>query len=254
MGNRLEGKTALVTGAASGIGAACAARFAAEGATVLGFDLAGKPGDSPAAGWWEVDVADEGSVRPAVEAAIVHDGRIDALVNAAGVMSVGAAVDVDVDEWDRVLGVNLKGTFLVSKHVVGHMVTAGSGSIVNLASIEGLVGFSGQVSYSASKGGVVLLTRTMAADHGLAGVRINCLCPGLIDTPMTAMLKEPGLEVLNDAFRSWHLLGRAGRPEEVAAAALFLVSDDASFVHGAALTVDGGFTAGRRFPDLDAAS
>ena len=250
VGDRLQGKTALVTGAASGIGAACAARFAAEGATVLGFDLAPKPKGSPAANWWEVDVADEESVRPAVDAAVAHDGRIDALLNAAGVMSVGAAGDVDVEEWDRVLGVNLKGTFLVSKHVVGHMVGAGSGSIVNLASIEGLVGFSGQVSYSASKGGVVLLTRTMAADHGLSGVRINCLCPGLIDTPMTAMLKEPGLEVLNDAFRSWHLLGRAGRPEEVAAAALFLVSDDASFVHGAALTVDGGFTAGRRFPDL----
>lgn len=250
VGDRLQGKVALVTGAASGIGAACAERFAAEGATVLGFDLAAKPEGSPAVGWWEVDVADEGSVQPAVEAAFAHDGHIDGLVNAAGVMSVGTAVDVDVDEWDRVLGVNLKGTFLVSKHVVGHMAAAGSGSIVNLASIEGLVGFSGQVSYSASKGGVVLLTRTMAADHGLAGVRINCLCPGLIDTPMTAMLKEPGLEVLNDAFRSWHLLGRAGRPEEVAAAALFLVSDDASFVHGAALTVDGGFTAGRRFPDV----
>lgn len=250
MGDRLEGKTALVTGAASGIGAACAARFAAEGATVLGFDLAAQPVDSPASAWWMVDVADEASVQPAVEAAAAHTGGIDALVNAAGVMSAGAAGEVTVEEWDRVLGVNLKGTFLVSKHVVGSMVAAGSGSIVNLASIEGLVGFSGQVSYSASKGGVVLLTRTMAADHGLSGVRINCLCPGLIDTPMTAVLKEPGLEALNDAFRSWHLLGRAGKPEEVAAAALFLVSDDASFVHGAALTVDGGFTAGRRFPDL----
>ncbi|MFO7589901.1 MAG: SDR family NAD(P)-dependent oxidoreductase [Acidimicrobiia bacterium] len=251
MGDRLVGKTALITGAASGIGAACAARFAAEGATVLGFDLATQPADSPASAWWTVDVADETSVQPAVEAATAHTGRIDALVNAAGVMSVGAAGEVAVEEWDRVLGVNLKGTFLVSKHVVGPMVAAGSGSIVNLASIEGLVGFSGQVSYSASKGGVVLLTRTMAADHGLSGVRINCLCPGLIDTPMTAMLKEPGLEVLDEAFRSWHLLGRAGRPGEVAAAALFLVSDDASFVHGAALTVDGGFTAGRRFPDLE---
>jgi len=250
VGDRLAGKTALITGAASGIGAACAERFAAEGATVLGADLAAQPTGSPTAAWWRLDVADEESVRAMVDAALAHTGRIDALVNAAGVMSVGTAPDVEVAEWDRVLGVNLKGTFLVSKHVVAHMVAAGSGSIVNLASIEGLVGFSGQVSYSTSKGGVVLLTRTMAADHGLSGVRINCLCPGLIDTPMTAMLKEPGLEALNEAFRSWHLLGRAGRPEEVAAAALFLASDDASFVHGAALAVDGGFTAGRRFPDL----
>ncbi len=171
------------------------------------------------------------------------------LVNAAGVLSVGGADVLDMAEWERVIGVNLKGTWLVSKHVVPHMVAAGSGSIINLASVEGLEGFSGQTAYNVSKGGVVLLTRNMAADFGRPGVRINCLCPGLIETPMTEILQDPALTTIHDAFVDWHLLGRAGQPEEVAAAALFLASDDASFVHGAALVVDGGLTAGRRFPE-----
>jgi NAD(P)-dependent dehydrogenase (short-subunit alcohol dehydrogenase family) len=168
------------------------------------------------------------------------------------VLSVGGADTLEVAEWERVLGVNLKGTWLVSKHVVPQMVAAGSGSIVNLASVEGLEGFSGQTAYNVSKGGVVLLTRNMAADFGPAGVRVNCLCPGLIETPMTSILEDPAFAPVRDAFVDWHLLGRAGQPEEVAAAALFLASDDASFVHGAALVVDGGLTAGRRFPDLSA--
>jgi NAD(P)-dependent dehydrogenase (short-subunit alcohol dehydrogenase family) len=127
------------------------------------------------------------------------------------------------------------------------MVARRSGSIVNLASIEGLIGFSGQTAYNVSKGGVVLLTRNMATDFGPSGVRVNCLCPGLIDTPLTEILHDPGLSKVRERFVEWHTLGRAGRPAEVAAAALFLASDDASFVHGEALTVDGGLTAGRRF-------
>ena len=118
--------------------------------------------------------------------------------------------------------------------------------MVNLASIEGLEGLPGQAAYNASKGGVVLLTRNMAIDYGPANVRVNCLCPGYIETPMTAVLQAPGLEAIRDEFIAMHHLGRAGQPEEVAAAALFLASDDASFVSGHALVVDGGFTAGRR--------
>jgi NAD(P)-dependent dehydrogenase (short-subunit alcohol dehydrogenase family) len=250
MGDRLTGKRALVTGAASGIGAACARRFADEGATVAGLDLAAKPSGSACSAWVHADVADEAAVAAAVAEATDSLGAIDVLVNAAGVLSVGGADTLEVAEWERVLGVNLKGTWLVSKHVVPQMVAAGSGSIVNLASIEGLEGFSGQTAYNVSKGGVVLLTRNMAADFGLAGVRVNCLCPGLIETPMTSIIEEPAFAPVRDAFVGWHLLGRAGQPEEVAAAALFLASDDASFVHGAALVVDGGLTAGRRFPDL----
>jgi NAD(P)-dependent dehydrogenase (short-subunit alcohol dehydrogenase family) len=252
MGDRLEGKRALVTGAASGIGAACARRFADEGATVAGIDLTAKPDGSPCTEWVQADVADEIAVAAAVGTAVGALGGVEVLVNAAGVHSVGAAADLDLAEWDRVLGVNLKGTWLVSKHVLPHMVSAGAGSIVHLASIEGLVGLSGQTAYNVSKGGVVLLTRNMAADYGPNGVRVNCLCPGLIETPMTSMLQDPVLAPIREAFVDWHLLGRAGQPEEVAAAALFLASDDASFVHGAALVVDGGFTAGNRFPDLGA--
>ncbi|MCJ7437097.1 MAG: SDR family oxidoreductase [Acidimicrobiia bacterium] len=252
MGDRLTGKRALVTGAASGIGAACARRCADEGATVAGLDLIAKPSGSVCSAWVQADVADEAAVAAAVAEATDSLGAIDLLVNAAGVLSVGGADTLEVAEWERVLGVNLKGTWLVSKHVVPQMVAAGSGSIVNLASVEGLEGFSGQTAYNVSKGGVVLLTRNMAADFGPAGVRVNCLCPGLIETPMTSILEDPAFAPVRDAFVDWHLLGRAGQPEEVAAAALFLASDDASFVHGAALVVDGGLTAGRRFPDLSA--
>ena len=247
MGDRLSDRTALVTGAASGIGAACVARFAEEGATVAGLDVHDQPVGSAAEGWWVADVRDEAAVDRAVAEAAERLGRIDVLVNAAGVLSIGAADEMDHAEWDRVIGINLTGTWLVSKHVVRRMVEQRSGSIVNLASIEGLVGFSGQTAYNVSKGGVVLLTRNMATDFGPAGVRVNCLCPGLIDIPLTAILHDPGLAKVRERFVDWHTLGRAGRPEEVAAAALFLASDDASFVHGEALTVDGGLTAGRRF-------
>ncbi len=251
MGDRLAGRTALVTGAASGIGAACVTRFSAEGATVAGLDVADAPAGSTATGWWSVDVRDEPAVEAAVTDVVTSLGHVDVLVNAAGVLSIGSADTMEHDEWDRVLGVNLTGTWLVSKYVVRHMAERRSGSIVNLASVEGLLGFSGQTAYNVSKGGVLLLTRNMAADFGPAGVRVNCLCPGLIETPLTALLHDPALKVVHDQFVDWHLLGRSGQPDEVAAAALFLASDDASFVHGAALTVDGGLTAGRRFPDVE---
>lgn len=247
MGDRIRGKVALVTGAASGIGAACVERFTEEGAVVAGLDVSPKPEHSKAASWWHADVADEDAVRTAVDAVAAEHNGLDVVVNAAGVISIGNAQELDLAEWERVIGINLKGTWLVSKHAVGHLVERGSGSIVNLASIEGLEGFSGQTAYNVSKGGVVLLTRNMATDFGPKGVRINCLCPGLIETPLTAILQEPGLEQVRDTFVGWHLLGRAGQPEEVAACALFLASDDASFVHGSALVVDGGMTAGRRF-------
>ena len=247
MGDRLVDRTVLVTGAASGIGAACVARFVEEGAVVAGLDVQLQPDGSPASPWWLADVQDEARVEQVVADAVERLGHLDVLVNAAGVLSIGSADTMEHEEWDRVLGINLTGTWLVSKHVVRHMVGRGSGSIVNLASVEGLLGFSGQTAYNVSKGGVLLLTRNMAADFGPAGVRVNCLCPGLIDTPLTAVLRDPAFAKIRDRFIDWHLLGRAGRPDEVAAAALFLASDDASFVHGAALTVDGGLTAGRRF-------
>lgn len=252
---RLDGKVAVITGAASGIGAATAQRFAAEGAAIAGLDVVGPTPDvvsgleasAPDAAFWPLDVRDEAQLVERVAAIVERFGRIDVLLNAAGVASAGSVDQVPAEEWDRVLDINLKGTYLVSKHVVPHMLEGGAGSIINIASIEGLVGFEGQAAYNASKGGVVLLTRNMAADYGRRGVRVNCLCPGLIETPMTAPLQDPALAEIKRWFVAQHLLGRAGRPEEVAAAALFLASDDASFVTGHALAVDGGFMGGRQF-------
>ena len=255
---RLADQVALITGAASGIGAACALRFAREGARIAALDV----GEPPAAHrdalakaasdvlWLRADVRDEASIERAVADVLARFGRLDALVNAAGVSGYGAVDQLDAAEWDRVLDINLKGTYLVAKHAVRPMKAQRSGSIVNLASIEGLEGFQAQAAYNASKGGVVLLTRNMAIDFGAFGVRANCLCPGYIETPMTAMLRGGALTHIHDQFVNLHMLKRAGRPEEVAACALFLCSDDASFVTGHALVVDGGFTAGRRIGDV----
>jgi len=253
---RLDRKVALVTGAASGIGAACAARFAAEGASVAGIDV-----QKPVGGGWReveqrapkalfldgVDVRREAEVQEAVAAALRALGRIDVLVNAAGVGTAGPrAHELPVEEWERVVDVNLKGSWLVAKHVLPAMLEQRSGSIVNLASIEGLEGLSRSLPYNASKGGVVLMTKNMALDYAKDGIRVNCLCPGLIDTPLTAGLKTPEARPILDQMRSFHAMERAGRPEEVAACALFLASDDASFVTGHSLVVDGGWTAGRQ--------
>ena len=256
MAGRLEGRVALITGAASGIGAACARRFAAEGAHVAGIDI-----QEPVDGAWEgvgagnlrshfqapIDVRDEAAVEGAVANAVeAMGGKLDILVNAAGVGGGGLAHEIDTAEWDRVVDINLKGSFLVSKYALRPMVTAKSGTVIHLASVEGLEGMSGSLPYNASKGGVVLMTKNMALDYASQGIRVNCLCPGLIDTPLTEQLREPELKPVRDAMESWHAMGRTGKPDEVASCALFLASDDASFVTGHALVVDGGWTAGHR--------
>jgi NAD(P)-dependent dehydrogenase (short-subunit alcohol dehydrogenase family) len=252
---RLAGRVAVITGAASGIGAACARRFAQEGAVIAGLDVQ-KPVDdswdavlaaSPDSVFREgLDVRDEAGVEAAIQAVRDRHRRIDALVNAAGVAGGGLAHELSADEWDRVVDINLKGSFLVAKHVLRAMVARASGSIVHVASVEGLEGMSGSLPYNASKGGVVLMTRNMALDYAPHGIRVNCVCPGLIETPLTALLKTEPLQSVRDQMRSWHAMDRLGRPEEVANCALFLVSDEASFVTGHALVVDGGWTAGRR--------
>ena len=250
---RLQGKVAVITGAASGIGSACAQRFAAEGAAIAAIDLA-KPSDeawakvakhASATSFHELDVRDEPAVAAAVAAIARQHGRIDVLVNAAGVSGVGAAHELDEAEFDRVLGINLKGSFLVAKHVLGPMLAQQSGSIIHLASIEGLEGLPNQLAYNASKGGVVLMTKNMAIDYGRQGIRVNCLCPGAIDTPMLAALDQDLLRPIRQQMERYHALNRFGRPEEIANAALFLASDEASFVTGSAMVVDGGWMAGR---------
>lgn len=240
MTGRLDGTVALVTGAASGIGEATAARFRDEGAEVATLDLQGDVDHA-------VDVRDEAAVEAAVRAVVARAGRLDTVVNAAGVAGGGPVHLLPAEEWDRVVDVNLKGTFLVAKHAAAAMLGQRSGSIVNIASIEGLEGTEGGSAYNASKGGVVLLTKNMAIDYGRVGIRVNCICPGFIETPMmAAVMENEGMKTYRDRWLEEHKLGRFGRPSEIAAAALFLASDDASFVTGHALVVDGGFTAGMR--------
>src|SRR5262249_29636271 len=251
---RLHGKTALITGAASGLGAAAARRFAAEGARVAGLDLAVPDWWSevdaiaPGASFAVADVTDEAAVRSVVDAAVAEHGAVDVVVNCAGIAGGGPAHWVELAEFERVIRVNLTGTFLVCKHALRHMVEQKSGSIVNVASVEGIEGTEGGSAYNASKGGVVILTKNLAIDYGRAGIRVNCVCPGFIEgTAMFAsVIDGPGFRDFKDQYREAHKLGRFGAPEEIAAAMLFLASDDASFVTGHALVVDGGFTAGMR--------
>ena len=245
---RLDGMVALVTGAASGIGEACARRFRAEGAVVVGLDVHGTAVDGAVA----IDVRDEDAVAGAVADVLAAHGRLDVVVNAAGVAGGGPVHQLGADEWDRVLGVNLKGTYLVCKHALVAMVEQRAGNIVNIASIEGIEGTEGGSAYNASKGGVVLLTKNMAIDYGRMGIRVNCICPGFIDTPMLRSVMDfEAMAQVRDRYRDAHMLGRFGKPEEIASAALFLASDDASFVTGHALVVDGGFTAGARLGVAD---
>ncbi len=250
----LSGRVALITGAASGIGLATAERFVAENVTVAGLDSSPMPKGWPGSGalseglFRQCDVRDESALRDAVASVLESCPRIDVLVNAAGVSSGGPSEDVLEEEWDRVLDINLKGSFLAAKQVLRQaMLPQGSGNIVNIASIEGLEGLTSQAAYGSSKGAIVQLTRNLAADYALKGIRVNCVCPGAIDTPMTAVMKTPELQFAYDRLEAQHLMQRFGRPEEIAAAIRFLASDEASFVTGHALVVDGGYTAGRHF-------
>ena len=247
---RLRDKVALVTGGASGIGRATAETFAREGARVLVADYA-EDGESETvraiknaggdARYVRVDVSDSAQVRHMVDTALEAWGRIDILFNGAAVLAYGTAIDMDEKDWTRIISVNLTGTFLCCKAVLPHMVRQGSGSIINVASTTGAHDACARaVAYVSSKGGVTLLTRAMAIDHAKQGIRVNALCPGPTDT---AMLRNALTPDQLEAFAKTYPMGRLGRPEELASAALFLASDEASFVTGSAMYVDGGQSA-----------
>jgi NAD(P)-dependent dehydrogenase (short-subunit alcohol dehydrogenase family) len=241
----LEDKVVIVTGAASGIGLATARRLLADGATVVGADLMEAPVDLGDR-WTFVstDVTDEGAVVALVAAAVGAGGRLDGVVNAAGVAGGGLAHQVDADEWHRVIAVNLTGTFFVAKHVITQLlaqerVDGERGSIVTLASIEGLEGTAGGSAYNASKGGVVLLTKNLAIDYGPSGIRANAICPGFIETEMSG---GKGAAERFPALVKGSALRRGGQPEEVAELASFLASDRATYLTGAVIPIDGGST------------
>ncbi len=246
----LRGKGVLIAGGTSGIGRATARRFLEEDARVFvagNDDAELKDTLAALSGTGELDgttgdVSVGSDADAIVERAATFLRRIDVLINNAGIARKAAFLDTTVDEWDRTIAVNLRGMFLVAQAVARRMVADGrGGAIVNMASTNALGGEAEFTSYNASKGGVLQLTRTMAVELGAGAIRVNCLCPGFIDTPLNRNLAD------EEAFRAYEReripLGRRGRDEEVAAAYAFLASDDASFVNGAALVVDGGQTA-----------
>ena len=245
---RLDGKVALVTGAASGIGFECVARFVRDGARVVGLDLTAPardlelPAGASEVSFVAADVRDEDAIAAAVDATIAEHGRLDAVVTAAGVAGGGPAHLLDRAEWQRVLDVNLTGTFLVCKHAIARMLEqepAGGerGSIVTIASVEGLEGTAGGSSYNASKGAVVIFTKNLAIDYGRSGIRVNAICPGFIETPML-----PDIGDLHDRFAAASPMNRLGKPSEIGKTARFLLSTDASFITGTHVVVDGGCT------------
>ena len=251
---RLARKTALITGGGSGIGRAMALAFTAEGASVFVADrrggdaeetarLVARAGGEVAA--FEADVTSSVQVQTMVTACMARFGRIDVLCNNAGIGSTQTVVDTPEDLWEAVFAVNVRGTFLCSKLTIPHMIEAGGGVIVNTASVAGLVGLKNRAAYCASKGAVVSLTRAMAVDHVQQKIRCNCICPGTVDSPWVERLLEasPDPTAERAALVARQPMGRLGTPEEVARAAVYLASDDADFVTGSALVIDGGLTA-----------
>jgi NAD(P)-dependent dehydrogenase (short-subunit alcohol dehydrogenase family) len=242
MSEKLDGKVCVITGIASGIGAASAKLFAAEGAQVVGIDLAEADVGEMSV---QANVADEDAVREALAEIRAQMGRIDVLMNNAGIVDDedGSVLDTGLEAWQRVQDVNLRGVFLCCKHGIPHLIDAGGGAVVNVASFVAVMGAAvSQVSYTASKGAVLAMSRELGVQFADRGVRVNAICPGPIRTPLLDDLFATDPDQAEK--RLIHIpMGRFGEPEEIARAALFLASDEASFVTASALLVDGGISA-----------
>jgi NAD(P)-dependent dehydrogenase (short-subunit alcohol dehydrogenase family) len=246
---RLNGKVGIVTGASSGIGRAIALLFARQGAKITVADVNREGGEETVsllgqygnqAIFYRTDISNSGQVESMVTATVEQFERLDILVNNAAHMKDWKPVlETTEEEWDRSIEVSLKGAFLCSKFAIPEMMKAGGGSIVNISSVGGLVGFASYAAYCSAKGGLIQLTKSLAIDYGLSNIRANAVCPGAIETGISPKGTD---DKLYQYQIDMSVLGRTGRPEEVANAALFLASEESSFVTGTTLTVDGGWT------------
>jgi len=251
---RFEGKVAAVTGAASGIGQAAAVAFALEGAGVVIVDKDQEQGELVARNikdqggdvlFVPTDIAQETEVQEMIGEVTSRWGHLDILVNNAGIYYQADVVDTPSDVWNNVLAVNLSAAFLCTKYAAPVMIRGGGGVVINVASEAGLVGIKGQVAYNVSKGGMIALTRSCAVDLAERGIRVNCVCPGTSDTPLVreAVNRASDPAAARRALEEVRPLNRLGKPEEIAAAILYLASNEAAYATGAILSVDGGYTA-----------
>jgi len=255
---RLKDKIILITGAGSGIGKATALLFAKEEATVIVNDLAADKGKETAeeikaeggkALFLQADVTDPDSVKAMVDEAIAAYGRIDVLFNNAGISGVGAIHEVEPDAWDRVIRINIRGVFLPSKYVIPHMMERKSGSVINMSSCIAEIGLERRASYSATKGAVLALTKSMQVDYAPYGIRVNALMPGTVLTPFVEDYLRSSYDDVEAGYESLkkrQLSGDLLRPDDVAKAALFLASDDSKFMMGSPLYIDGGVVFGKK--------